>query len=122
MPPKNRVKITSNFRAARDAADDAVKELIREGTDAMHDTASDRLERGAGRRGYDLPREIRKEVSSRDGKIIYEPWYGRFFEYGTVHIQAMPFIRPGSRAGRKVIKNSPEVFEKWFRRKARVRG
>ena len=59
----------------------------------------------------------------REGKIRYEHWYGHFFEYGTTHIKAMPFIRPGHRKMRKVFLADMGVnFEKWVRRRAGVSG
>jgi HK97 gp10 family phage protein len=118
----NKVKLQSNFLAARSAGRSAISELIEQGTEAIQETAQQRLEKAAGRRGYDLSADdITKEVSGMDGRIEYEPWYGRYFEFGTVTIQAMPFMRPGHRAGRKVVKNAEPVFEKWFRKKARLR-
>lgn len=120
----SKMKLTSNFRAAKDAGHDALQELIEKGTEAMHETAEARLEKGASRRGYDLPRDVEKDVGRLDGKISYAHWYGHFFEYGTTFIAALPFIRPGHRAGRKVVKDkgtASAIFEKWMRRKVHVR-
>ncbi len=116
----SKIKLTSNFRAVKGASDDAVKELIGKATDKMHDTAQLKMQRVVEKRGYELnPGDIEKEKSDKDGKITYGKWYGHFFEYGTVFISPMPFMKPGHRAGRKVIRNdAPEVFEKWFKRKA----
>ena len=122
MAAQKQFVLRSNFHAAKLAGDDAISEVIEKATEAMRDTAEARLDKGASRRGYDLPRDVEMSRSRMDGQIRYSHWWGRFFEYGTVHIAALPFIRPGHRAGRKVVKNdSPEVFEKWMNRKARVR-
>lgn len=122
MPPKNRIKVTSNFRAARNAGHEAIEELISKATDEMQDKAQLRLQQGAQRRDYDLdPGDIQKNTLGKSGRITYDKWYGRFFEYGTVYIQALPFMRPGARAGRKYVKDkAPDIFQGWFNRKARV--
>ena len=123
MPPKNQIKLTSNFHAAKKAGNDAIEDLINKATDEMHDKAQLRLQQGAEKRGYDLdPGDIEKETFGKDGKITFKQWWGRFFEYGTIYIQAVSFMRPGHRAGRKYIKDkAPDIFEGWFRRKASVR-
>jgi hypothetical protein len=120
---KNRTVLRSNFKAAEAAGDDAIAELIQKGTERMHEVAAGRLDKAAGQRGYNLySTDLDMHIGDDDGRIEYKPFYGKFFEYGTVHIQAMPFIRPGYRAGRKLVKeDAPEVFVKWFNRKARVR-
>ena len=118
-----RLVLKSNFKAAKKAGHDALEELVREATEKMHETAADRLDKAAGQRGYNLfGTDISFDVNELDGKIEYPHFYGRFFEMGTTHIQAMPFMRPGHRAGRKyVTQEAPDVFEKWLRRKAQVR-
>jgi hypothetical protein len=116
-----KTNLVSNFHVAKRAGTNAIEELIREATGEMHDKAQLRLQQQAGQRDYELdPGDIEKEVSDRDGKISYGPFYGRFFEFGTVSIQAMPFIRPGHRAGRKHVRTkAPDVFDRWMR-KARI--
>jgi hypothetical protein len=90
----------------------------------MHETAGQRLDGQAGQRGYNLySTDLSFHVTDDEGTIEYEPFYGRWFEYGAAQIQAMPFMRPGHRAGKKVVKDdAPEVFDRWMRRKAQVRG
>lgn len=119
---KNKVRLESNFRKVLQASDLATAELIARATDRMQEVAAERLDRSSGRRGYNLSgSDITKEIRPKDGRISYPHWYGRFFEYGTVRITAMPFMRPGHRAGRKTIRLAPEVFDRWFKRRARVR-
>jgi hypothetical protein len=118
---KPKLILHSNFRKAREAGQDATQELIEKATDRMQETASKRLEAGASRRGYALPRTIEKDIGRMEGKIRYPHFFGRFFEYGTAHIGAVSFMRPGHRAGRKVVRNdAPDIFDGWMR-KARVR-
>jgi hypothetical protein len=121
---KNEWHMRSNFATARKMGDAAMADLIHVATDKMHEVAQTRLESQASRRGYNLDAgDIDKQELPMDGRISYPHFYGRFFEYGTVHIPALPFIRPGHRAGRKVIKNqgiAAGVFKKWIPR-ARVR-
>jgi hypothetical protein len=118
-----RVRIVSNFKAAADAGDDAIAELIAKGTALMHEQASRRLDGQAGQRGYNLySTDLSYKVGIDEGIIEYGQFYGRFFEYGTPTIQAMPFMRPGARAGRTYVKTAaPGVFDRWMRRKAQVR-
>jgi HK97 gp10 family phage protein len=120
---KKKLKVTSNFKACKGASDEAISELVRKATDAMEETTKDRIAKTAGRRGYNLsPDQVRKDVTDDEGTIRLEEFYWRFFEYGTTRIAAMPSLRPGHRAGRKIVKNDAgEIFEKWMRRKAAIK-
>ena len=119
----SKVKLSSNFRTAIKAGDDAVEHAISEGTDAMDNEASKRISRAAEQRGYELDMaDLSKEKSGKDGSITMEQWWWRFFEFGTVYIQAIPALGPGHRKGRKVVKDILEDdFEGWIRRKAGMR-
>jgi len=51
-----------------------------------------------------------------------DPWFLRFFEYGTVYIPAMPFLRPASRRANKAyVLTVVNDLEANIRRKASVR-
>jgi hypothetical protein len=120
---KNRVVLRSNFRAVKGAGHDALAELIEKATDEMERTATTKISQASERRGYNISTEhLEAGHSDDDGWIRFTQFWGRFFEYGTVYIAAMPFMRPAHRAGRKVIKtDASHVFQKWFNRKARIR-
>jgi hypothetical protein len=120
---KPKMKLVSNFRAAEKAGHEAVALAIHHAVDEGQETAAKRLDMQAGKRGYDLQgSDVEKEAWAKDGKISYAPFYGKWFEYGTVHIQAMPFIRPGHRRMRKVfIAAMGADFEKWISRRAGMR-
>ena len=124
MAKKNKVTIRNNFRLAEKAGHEALAFAITHAIDEGQDTAASRLDQQAGRRDYDLRgSDVEKQVwGDKGGKISYPHWYGRFFEYGTVHIPAMSFIRPGSRKMRKVfIADMGATFEKWISRRAGMR-
>lgn len=118
-----RVKLESRFPAVKAAAHDAVREARDLALNTGESEAEKRLERIDDSRGYELPIDIQQEKTGfQSGRIYYEPWYGRFFEYGTVRIPAGPFMRPAHRKMRKVfVEKMGEDFEGWVRRKARVR-
>jgi hypothetical protein len=120
---RQRIVLRSNFRAAREAGKDAVADAIKKATDEMHEEASNRLDRAAGQRGYNLySTDLEMETSDDEGTIKYPHFYGRWFEYGAVHIVAMPFMRPGHRKGRaKLVSELKSDFEKWVRRRAAIR-
>jgi HK97 gp10 family phage protein len=85
--------------------------------------AEKKLERVNDSRGYNLPTEIEQETTGhQSGRIYYEPFYGRWFEYGTTHIAAYPFMRPAHRKMRKrFVDELGEEAPKWIRRKAGMR-
>jgi len=115
--------LVSNFRAAENAAHEVVSASVRTAVLAGRERAAERLDMQASRRDYNLSgADVGSEAHADDGKIFYEPFYGRFFEYGTVHIEAMPFMRPGSRAMRKTFKLMMGAnFERWIALKAGMR-
>jgi HK97 gp10 family phage protein len=103
---------------------DAVRIAVDLALNVGEGEAEKRLERIDDSRGYELPIDISqdKSASGMTGKIFYEPWYGRFFEYGTTRIQAGPFIRPAHRKMRKTfLETMGPTFEGFVKRRARVR-
>ena len=85
--------------------------------------AEKRLERVDNTRGYNLPIDIQQEtLGHQSGRIVYDPFYGKFFEYGTVYIQASPFMRPAHRKMRKkFLDEMGDNCEKFISRRASVR-
>lgn len=116
---KSRVILRSNFRAVSAGAQDAMQDAIRKATDEMEDTAERAIERANNTRGWNLPEDIQQETSADDGKISYDHFFGRWFEYGTVYIPPAPFMRPAHRKGRaRLISELDDNFEGWIRRRA----
>jgi HK97 gp10 family phage protein len=120
---RQRIVLRSNFRAAREAGKDAVADAIKKATDEMHDEASSRIDRAAGQRGYNIySTDLDAGHSDDDGWIKFKQWWGKFFEWGTPTIVAMPFMRPAHRKGRAKLRQVLESdFEKWISRRARIR-
>jgi HK97 gp10 family phage protein len=131
---QSRIRIVNRFPAAREAAYETVqfaRELaLREGKDV----ANAKIASGAARRSYeDLGDSLHVEeekIGFQSGKIYVtahseqwgdDPFWARFFEYGTTFISAMPFMRPGSRAMRKTfIGVMGKDFEGFIRRRSRL--
>lgn len=119
---KNRTKLESNFPAAKKAAWENVQVARKMALDAGEAEAEKKLERIDDSRGYELPINIEQEyLGHQSGRIYYEPWWGRLFEYGTVRIPAAPFMRPAHRRMRKVFLGEMEGLEKFISRRAKVR-
>jgi HK97 gp10 family phage protein len=122
MATKNKTKLISNFpevkRAAREVTEFAVRQAVSEG----QDKAKERIDSLGGKRGYNLDSsKVNKQVLMENGKIWLDEFYWRWFEYGTVHIAAMPFLRPAHRAMRKTFMDTmKDDFEGWVKRRARV--
>lgn len=120
---KPRMRLESRFQEVKKAARDAKREAIRLAVNVGEGEAEKRLERIDDTRGYELPIDVKSETGDDEGKIVYEPWYGRFFEYGTVRIPAASFMRPAHRKMRKVfVAELGDNFEGWVKRRARVRS
>ena len=110
---KNRVVLRSEFPAVKKAAWEVVNEArevwLQVGANTAEETASSK----AASAGYSLQVGIDKEKvghqSARISAVTHsskwgdDPWFLRFFEYGTVHIQAMPFMRPAERKAKKAF-------------------
>ena len=121
---RNRVKIESRFPAVKKASWEAVVHARNAALNEGEHEAERRLERIDDTHGWNLPIDIQQEnIGFQSGRIYYTPWWGRFFEYGTVNIPASPFMRPASRKMRKrfIEELGAGNFEGWIRRKASVR-
>jgi len=103
---------------------------IHKAVEAGADVAQQKVTSQAASRGYALQVGIGEDYWSGGGKFYPathttswgdDPWFLRFFEYGTVAIEPMPFMRPGSRKMRKVfIETYGPEFSGWVK-KNRVR-
>lgn len=112
---KNRVVIVSRIPQAIDWADDKTSDAVDHAIDDGEKAANIAIERANSQRGYNLPATVEQERRSKEGLIRYTEFYGRFFEYGTVYIDAMPFIRPGHRKMRKTFKSDMGHLFRGFR-------
>lgn len=123
MAAKPRMKLESRFPAVKDAAHDAVRAARDLALNVGEGEAEKRLEMVDNTRGYELPIDVQQEKTGfQSGRIFYEPWYGRFFEYGTTYIPAAPFMRPAHRKMRKTfVEELGDNFEGWVRKRARIR-
>jgi len=110
---KSKVTIRSNFPAVKRAGWESVQEArelwIREGKT----TAESKAMNDAATRGYALQVGVEGERIGFQSARIFpvthsrlwgdDPWFLRFFEFGTVFIKAMPFMRPAARKANKLF-------------------
>jgi HK97 gp10 family phage protein len=121
---KPKYRLESKIPQVKDSMHDAVRIAVDLALNTGEGEAEKRLERIDDTRGYELPIDIGQDKSAAGmtGRIFYEPWYGRFFEYGTTRIQAGPFMRPANRKMRKqFLETMGPTFEGFVKRRARVR-
>ena len=118
---RNRTVLRSDFPAVKKAAFEVVQKARDQALLDMENTANDRLEKTDVQRGYDLPVDVQKEnIGHQSGRIFYEHFYGKFFEYGTTYIPAASFMRPAHRKGRKTfLAIMGDDFEGFVRRRVR---
>jgi HK97 gp10 family phage protein len=131
MPPKKLSSMRSEFPAVKKAAWETVQEAREEWKKEGKKVAEAKAQDAAATRGYALQIGVDVEdlghQSARFFAVTHsekwgdDPWFLRFFEYGTVHIQAMPFIRPARRkANKKFIEVMGDQLEGKIR--SRTRG
>lgn len=120
--PKPKMRMESRFPAVKKAAHDVVRHARDEALIEGQEETRRRISKGAAARGYDLdPFVVEKEdIGFQSGRIFVdsENWYYRFFEFGTVFIAPIPFMRPAHRKMRKVFRQEMgDNFEKFVRRR-----
>jgi HK97 gp10 family phage protein len=121
---KQRYRLESKIPQVKDSMHDAVRVAVDLALNVGEGESEKRLERIDDTRGYELPIDIGQDKfgSGMGGRIFYEPWYGRFFEFGTARIPAASFMRPANRRMRKAfLATMPDTFEGFVKRRARVR-
>jgi len=129
---KQRYRIESNFRAVKRAAWETVQEARELWIAEARTTARQKLESGAATHGYALSAGVEGERVGFQSARIYtvahsskwgdNPWWLRFFEYGAVQIQAIPFMRPAARKANKVfVARMGSQLEGKIKRRAGVR-
>ena len=107
------MSIRSEFPAVKRAGHEAVQEARELWLETGAEEGEKKAASQAGTRGYALQVGIDKErvgfQSARITAVTHsekwgdDPWFLRFFEYGTVFIPAMPFIRPAARKANKAF-------------------
>lgn len=119
---RNRIKIENRFPAAKEAMWDAVRAARDNALGEGEHEAERRLERANDSRSYELEIDVQQEKTGfQSGRIVYVPFYGRWFEYGTVHIAAMPFMRPAARKmWKRFVSDLGDEAPKRIRRRARL--
>lgn len=101
------------FKPVKPALFEAVQEAREVWLEVGASTAEQKANDQSAARGYALQVGIDKERLGVGGARISavthtskwgdDPWFLRFFEYGTAYIPAMPFIRPGARKANKAF-------------------
>jgi len=126
------MRIESNFQAVKKAGWETVQEAREVWLETAQSTAEQKVESQAATRGYALQVGIEKErVGFQSARIFTtafserwgdDPFYLRFFEYGSAQIPAMPFIRPAARKANKAfVAAMGSQLEGKIRRRASVR-
>lgn len=110
---KTRMTLRSEFPAVKKAAWETVREAREVWLEVAQSTAQSKVEDQAATRGYELQVGIGKERLGKQSARIFaaassskwgdDPWFLRFFEYGSVQIPAMPFMRPASRKANRAF-------------------
>ena len=126
MAQKTQVRIINNrFKHVTGQAIDGTRDAVNKAIDAGEAEAKSRLSRGESQRGYALNTLYDSIKSEKTGTLQGrvkaggdEAWWGRFFEFGTVHIAPIPFMRPASRKMRKVFKDEMgDIFKGYSSRR-----
>lgn len=129
---RNRVIIRSEFPAVKKAAWETVAAAREVWKHVGEETAEDKAASQAATRGYALQVGVGSENIGHQSARIFpvthssrwgdDPWFLRFFEYGTVNIQPMPFMRPAARVANKAfVAAMGTQLEGKIRRRASVR-
>ena len=105
--------LKSNLGKVLHEIGEGMEELRDEWRDTAEDTAKSTLARKEAQRGYSLNTlydGIEGENRANNGAAVVSDWPSgvpvpRFFEYGTVHIDPLPYLRPAKRKADKVLKD-----------------
>ena len=107
------MEIRYQFKPVAEAAWETVQEAREVWKEVAQHSAQYNLDNKAATRGYNLSIGIGAESLGFQSARIFagahserwgeDPWWTRFFEYGTVAIPAMPFMRPGAKKGNKAF-------------------
>ena len=117
----NRVVLRSRFKEAGRHARKQTERAVEKAVEAGEREANIRIEKANAQRGWNISTDVESEASGMSGKIEFPHFWGRFFEYGSVKHDAMPFMRPGHRKMRKVFKQEMGELFSGFRGTGRGR-
>ena len=129
----SKMTVKYEFKPVKEAGWEAVQEAREIWMEIGQNEAQQKVDQQAATRGFNLSIGIGKERIGHQSARIYstahsekwgdDPWWTRFFEYGTVTIPAMPFIRPGARKANKAFVTAMGTqLESKIRRKSFRRG
>ena len=129
---KNRVKIEGSFKAVKEAGWETAREAREIWLRTAEETAQHKVSDQAASRGYELQVGIEGERLGHQSARVFadthsskwgnDPWFLRFFEYGSVTIPAMPFMRPAARKANKAfVAAMGDHLEGNIRKRSRVR-
>lgn len=131
MPRTTEIKVDEDFSGVVKAARAAVRSAIKYGVDGGRDTAQATVEAQSASRGYDLNVQMASQRRGDVGKFFtatavsekwgLDPFFLRFFEYGTHHIEPMPFMRPGAKVMEASFLARMKDLETEIQRRVRVR-
>jgi hypothetical protein len=105
---RTKVIIKSNFHRAKEGAKAGMEAAVNSWIEATENAAKENLTRQESNRGYFLD-TMYEEIDGHHlggdlrARVVSGPFYARFFEYGTVHIDPMPFLRPAKAKGDKAF-------------------
>ena len=130
MAAPARLHIQSSFPAVKEAAYETVKEAREKWMETGKEVGERKAASQAASRGWVLQIAIDPEPighqSARISAVTHskkwgdDPFFLRYFEYGSVNIQAMPFLRPAHRAANKeFLKVMGDQLEGKIRRKTK---
>jgi hypothetical protein len=129
---KSRIHIRSEFPAVKRAGWETVQASREIWKQTAKQIAEEKAESQGATRGYALQVGVESENIGHQSARIFpvthtskwgdDPWFLKFFEYGTTFIPAMPFMRPASRKANKAfVLAMGSQLEGRIRRKASVR-
>lgn len=105
----SKLHLKSNMRKAVREVHEGLDELIDEWQDVGLGTAQEKLTGQEGQRGYNLQELYDSLDAEKRGElnaaIVVGAWYAHFFEYGTVFISPLPFLRPAKRKADKTFRD-----------------
>ena len=100
--------VRSNFRAAKEGAREGLGVAVEAWKEETESQAKNILSRREAQRGYSLDTlyaSIQGEANLAllTAHVATEPFYSHFFEYGTIYIEPLPFLRPAKSKGDKAF-------------------
>jgi hypothetical protein len=106
---KMKFVVKSELPAVKSAVGDFCSQARDKALKAGVAAANDSLKSTNAAKDYNLPVDVTSQTDGKKkGAIGYPHFYGGWFEYGTVFIGAVPFIRPGGQAMAKAFQQETQ--------------